>query len=90
MLRESIKLPAPFAAPNEGGNFAFHQDFRRERHGVVPVGHDHPVGSGRVHRQQIAAARCSAEGKKGLEAFFTKVPPAWAARVALLRKTTKT
>lgn len=36
--------------------------------------------------QQIAEARCSPEGRMGLEAFFSKVPPAWAARVALLRK----
>lgn len=36
--------------------------------------------------EQIAAARCSAEGRMGLEAFFSKAPPAWAARVALLRR----
>jgi methylglutaconyl-CoA hydratase len=36
--------------------------------------------------QQIAEARRSPEGKKGLEAFFAKAPPAWAARVAALRK----
>ncbi len=35
---------------------------------------------------QIAEARCSREGRMGLEAFFAKAPPAWAARVALLRK----
>jgi methylglutaconyl-CoA hydratase len=34
----------------------------------------------------IAKARCSREGKKGLEAFFSKAPPAWAARVEALRK----
>jgi methylglutaconyl-CoA hydratase len=34
----------------------------------------------------IARARCSPEGKKGLEAFFAKAPPAWAARVEALRK----
>jgi len=39
--------------------------------------------------QQIAEARCSPEGKMGLEAFFSKAPPAWAARVALLRKSKK-
>lgn len=36
--------------------------------------------------QQIAEARSSPEGKMGLEAFFSKTPPAWAARIALLRK----
>lgn len=36
--------------------------------------------------RQIAEARCSAEGKKGLDAFFSKSPPAWAARVQALRK----
>ena len=36
--------------------------------------------------RQIAEARCSPEGKMGLEAFFSKAPPAWAARVTLLRK----
>jgi methylglutaconyl-CoA hydratase len=36
--------------------------------------------------RQIAEARCSAEGKKGLSAFFSKSPPAWAARVQALRK----
>lgn len=36
--------------------------------------------------QQISQARSSPEGRKGLEAFFSKAPPAWAARVALLRK----
>jgi methylglutaconyl-CoA hydratase len=40
--------------------------------------------------QQIAEARSSAEGKMGLEAFFSKAPPAWAARVTLLRKTKST
>jgi len=40
--------------------------------------------------QQIAEARTSAEGKMGLEAFFSKAPPAWAARVTLLRKTKTT
>jgi methylglutaconyl-CoA hydratase len=35
---------------------------------------------------QIAEARRSPEGRMGLEAFFSKAPPAWAARVALLRK----
>jgi methylglutaconyl-CoA hydratase len=34
----------------------------------------------------IARARCSREGRKGLEAFFAKAPPAWAARVEALRK----
>jgi methylglutaconyl-CoA hydratase len=37
--------------------------------------------------EAIAKARCSPEGKKGLEAFFSKAPPAWAARVEALRKT---
>ncbi len=36
--------------------------------------------------EAIATARCSPEGKKGLEAFFSKAPPAWAARVEALRK----
>jgi methylglutaconyl-CoA hydratase len=36
--------------------------------------------------EAIAKARCSPEGKKGLEAFFSKAPPAWAARVEALRK----
>lgn len=36
--------------------------------------------------RQIAEARRSSEGRIGLEAFFSKAPPAWAARVALLRK----
>lgn len=36
--------------------------------------------------EAIARARGSAEGKKGLEAFFSKVPPAWAARVEAIRK----
>lgn len=36
--------------------------------------------------RQIAEARCSPEGRKGLEAFFSKSPPAWAARVHALRK----
>ena len=36
--------------------------------------------------KQIAEARCAPEGKMGLEAFFSKAPPAWAARVALLRR----
>ena len=36
--------------------------------------------------QQIAEARSSPEGKMGLEAFFSKAPPAWAARITLLRK----
>jgi methylglutaconyl-CoA hydratase len=36
--------------------------------------------------EAIAYARCSPEGKKGLEAFFSKAPPAWAARVEALRK----
>lgn len=40
--------------------------------------------------QQIAEARTSPEGKMGLEAFFSKTPPAWAARVTLLRKTKST
>ena len=37
--------------------------------------------------RQIAEARSSSEGKMGLEAFFSKAPPAWAARITLLRKT---
>jgi len=36
--------------------------------------------------EAIAQARCSPEGRKGLEAFFSKAPPAWAARVEALRK----
>ena len=36
--------------------------------------------------REIAQARCSPEGKIGLEAFFAKAPPAWAARIELLRK----
>ncbi len=36
--------------------------------------------------EAIAKARSSPEGRKGLEAFFSKAPPAWAARVAALRK----
>ena len=40
--------------------------------------------------QQIADARTSPEGKMGLEAIFSKAPPAWAARVTLLRKTKST
>ena len=39
--------------------------------------------------RQIAEARCSPEGKMGLEAFFAKAPPAWAARIELLRKKQK-
>lgn len=39
-----------------------------------------------VTARHIAEARCSSEGKIGLQAFFAKAPPAWAARVALLRK----
>ncbi len=35
--------------------------------------------------QQIAQARCSREGKMGLDAFLSKAPPAWAARITLLR-----
>ncbi|HSF19825.1 MAG TPA: enoyl-CoA hydratase-related protein [Vicinamibacteria bacterium] len=38
---------------------------------------------------QIAKARCSSEGRKGLEAFFSKAPPAWAARVMALRRSSK-
>ncbi|MGH9323400.1 MAG: enoyl-CoA hydratase-related protein [Vicinamibacteria bacterium] len=37
----------------------------------------------------IAEARCSPEGRKGLEAFFSKAPPAWAARVEALRKSSR-
>lgn len=40
--------------------------------------------------EQIAAARTSAEGKKGLDAFFAKSAPAWAARVRAIRSSTKT
>lgn len=36
--------------------------------------------------EQIAGARTSAEGKKGLDAFFAKSPPAWAARVEAVRR----
>ncbi len=36
--------------------------------------------------EAIARARSSPEGRKGLEAFFAKAPPAWAARVEALRK----
>jgi methylglutaconyl-CoA hydratase len=36
--------------------------------------------------EAIAQARCSPEGRKGLEAFVSKAPPAWAARVEALRK----
>ena len=36
--------------------------------------------------EAIAKARSSPEGRKGLEAFFAKAPPAWAARVEALRK----
>jgi methylglutaconyl-CoA hydratase len=36
--------------------------------------------------EAIARARSSPEGRKGLEAFFSKAPPAWAARVEALRK----
>jgi methylglutaconyl-CoA hydratase len=36
--------------------------------------------------EAIARARASPEGRKGLEAFFSKAPPAWAARVEALRK----
>ena len=39
--------------------------------------------------EAIAKARCSPEGKKGLEAFFAKAPPAWAARVEALRKASR-
>ena len=39
--------------------------------------------------QQIAEARRSSEGRKGLEAFFAKAPPAWAARVEALRKSSR-
>ena len=39
--------------------------------------------------EAIAKARCSPEGKKGLEAFFSKAPPAWAARVEALRKSAR-
>jgi methylglutaconyl-CoA hydratase len=35
--------------------------------------------------RQIAEARSSSEGKRGLDAFFSKAPPAWAARIAALR-----
>lgn len=36
--------------------------------------------------RQIAEARTSKESKIGLEAFFSKTPPAWAARIIALRK----
>ncbi len=39
--------------------------------------------------EAIAQARCSPEGRKGLEAFFSKAPPAWAARVEALRKSSQ-
>jgi methylglutaconyl-CoA hydratase len=39
--------------------------------------------------EAIARARSSPEGKKGLEAFFAKAPPAWAARVEALRKSSR-
>ena len=39
--------------------------------------------------EAIAQARCSPEGRKGLEAFFSKAPPAWAARVEALRKSSR-
>lgn len=39
--------------------------------------------------EAIAKARRSAEGRKGLEAFFAKSPPAWAARVEALRKSSR-
>lgn len=37
----------------------------------------------------IARARRSPEGRKGLEAFFARSPPAWAARVEALRKSSR-
>lgn len=37
----------------------------------------------------IAKARRSPEGRKGLEAFFARSPPAWAARVEALRKSSR-
>lgn len=39
--------------------------------------------------RQIAQARCSIEGQKGLGAFFSKSPPPWAARVEALRKSSR-
>ena len=39
--------------------------------------------------EAIARARTSPEGRKGLEAFFSKAPPAWAARVEALRKSAR-
>jgi methylglutaconyl-CoA hydratase len=39
--------------------------------------------------EAIAKARTSAEGKKGLDAFFSKVPPAWAARVEAIRRSSR-
>jgi methylglutaconyl-CoA hydratase len=39
--------------------------------------------------EAIARARCSAEGRKGLEAFFSKAPPAWAACVEALRRSSR-
>jgi methylglutaconyl-CoA hydratase len=39
--------------------------------------------------EAIAKARSSPEGRKGLEAFFSKAPPAWAARVEALRKSSR-
>jgi methylglutaconyl-CoA hydratase len=39
--------------------------------------------------EAIAIARRSPEGRKGLEAFFAKSPPAWAARVEALRKSSR-
>jgi methylglutaconyl-CoA hydratase len=39
--------------------------------------------------EAIARARSSPEGRKGLEAFFAKAPPAWAARVEALRKSSQ-
>ena len=39
--------------------------------------------------EAIARARAATEGKKGLDAFFSKVPPAWAARVEAIRKSSR-
>lgn len=39
--------------------------------------------------EAIARARASTEGKKGLDAFISKVPPAWAARVEAIRKSSR-
>jgi methylglutaconyl-CoA hydratase len=39
--------------------------------------------------EAIAKARRSPEGRKGLEAFFARSPPAWAARVEALRKSSR-